>query len=52
MEKVLAWMWSIILALAIARVIMGGAPNWVDVFSPLAVVVFNCWIDVYLKGSK
>lgn len=52
MEKVLAWMWSIILALAIARVIMGGAPNWVDVFSPLIVIVIDCWVEVYLKGNK
>ena len=51
MEKSIAWMWSICLSLAIARVTTGGAPNWIDVFCPLSAIVVKCWTEVYLKGK-
>ena len=51
MEKSIAWIWSICLSLSIARALTGGAPNWIDVFCPLVIVVINSWAKVYLKGK-
>lgn len=46
MDMFLAICWTIALLCDILCCVMGSAPNWVLVFAPLVVVVFNAWNKV------
>lgn len=50
MDMFLAICWTIALLGNIFCCVVGSEPNWVVVFAPLVMVVFNAW-DKVLKNS-
>lgn len=45
MKLFLAIIWSCVIILMIVKMINGGEPNWIDVFSPLTVLFIDRWLD-------